>query len=77
MQMPGLIVAPLTPFTPDLRLNEPALQRQIDYILRPIQSSKFSMAVTPLVPLRRNRQNRHARLCILAPPILDDHRKAI
>jgi hypothetical protein len=27
--------------------------------------------------LRRNRQNRHARLFILAPPTLDDHREAI
>lgn len=34
MQTPGLIVAPLTPFTSDLKLNEPALQRQIDYVVR-------------------------------------------
>lgn len=34
MQKPGLIVAPLTPFTSDLKLNEAALQRQIDYIVR-------------------------------------------
>jgi hypothetical protein len=27
--------------------------------------------------LRRNRQNRHARLFVLAPPTLDDHRKTI
>ncbi len=33
MQTPGLIVAPLTPFMPDLQVNEPALQRQIDYII--------------------------------------------
>lgn len=33
MQTPGLIVAPLTPFTPDLQVNEPALRRQIDYII--------------------------------------------
>jgi 4-hydroxy-tetrahydrodipicolinate synthase len=30
---PGLIVAPLTPFTPDLKVDEPALRRQIDYIV--------------------------------------------
>src|SRR5215467_14218326 len=30
---PGLIVAPLTPFTADLRLDEPALRRQIDYVV--------------------------------------------
>ena len=33
MQKPGLIVAPLTPFTHDLKLDEPALLRQIDYIV--------------------------------------------
>src|SRR5439155_18685307 len=30
---PGLIVAPLTPFTADLKLDEPALRRQIDYVV--------------------------------------------
>jgi 4-hydroxy-tetrahydrodipicolinate synthase len=30
---PGLIVAPLTPFTPDLAVDEAALARQIDYIV--------------------------------------------
>ncbi len=34
MQKPGLIVAPLTPFTSDLKLDESALQHQIDYIVR-------------------------------------------
>ena len=34
MQTPGLIVAPLTPFTSDLKLNETALQRQIDYVVK-------------------------------------------
>src|ERR1700691_6178052 len=34
MAQPGLIVAPLTPFTPDLKLDEPALRRQIDYVVR-------------------------------------------
>lgn len=33
-QKPGLIVAPLTPFTADLKVDEPALQRQIDYVVR-------------------------------------------
>ena len=36
MQTPGLIVAPLTPFMSDLTLNEAALQRQIDYIVRDV-----------------------------------------
>jgi 4-hydroxy-tetrahydrodipicolinate synthase len=31
---PGLIVAPLTPFTSALEVDEPALERQIDYIVR-------------------------------------------
>jgi 4-hydroxy-tetrahydrodipicolinate synthase len=33
MKTPGLIVAPLTPFTVDLAVDEPALQRQIDYVV--------------------------------------------
>ena len=32
-QTPGLIVAPLTPFTSDLKVDEPALRRQIDYVV--------------------------------------------
>src|SRR5262245_52551546 len=34
MVTPGLIVAPLTPFTADLKVDEGALQRQIDYVVR-------------------------------------------
>ena len=30
---PGLIVAPLTPFGPDLKVDETALRRQIDYVV--------------------------------------------
>src|SRR5262244_973470 len=33
MAEPGLIVAPLTPFTADLAVDEPALRRQIDYVV--------------------------------------------
>jgi 4-hydroxy-tetrahydrodipicolinate synthase len=33
MTTPGLIVAPLTPFTADLRVDEGALRRQIDYVV--------------------------------------------
>ena len=33
MQTPGLIVAPLTPFTADLEVDRPALRRQIDYVV--------------------------------------------
>ena len=33
MPRPGLIVAPLTPFTANLALDEPALRRQIDYVV--------------------------------------------
>ena len=32
-KQPGLIVAPLTPFTADLTVDEAALKRQIDYIV--------------------------------------------
>ena len=34
MHEPGLIVAPLTPFTADLAVDEPALRRQIDYVVK-------------------------------------------
>jgi len=34
VQTPGLIVAPLTPFTSDLKVDEPGLQRQIDYVVK-------------------------------------------
>lgn len=34
MRHPGLIVAPLTPFTADLKVDETALRRQIDYVVR-------------------------------------------
>jgi 4-hydroxy-tetrahydrodipicolinate synthase len=33
MNTPGLIVAPLTPFTKDLTIDQAALRRQIDYIV--------------------------------------------
>jgi 4-hydroxy-tetrahydrodipicolinate synthase len=33
MDRPGLIVAPLTPFTADLKVDEGALRRQIDYVV--------------------------------------------
>jgi 4-hydroxy-tetrahydrodipicolinate synthase len=33
MDRPGLIVAPLTPFTADLEVDEGALRRQIDYVI--------------------------------------------
>src|SRR5438270_9273402 len=33
MDRPGLIVAPLTPFTADLKVDEPSLRRQIDYVV--------------------------------------------
>jgi 4-hydroxy-tetrahydrodipicolinate synthase len=33
MEKPGLIVAPLTPFTSDLDVDEAALRRQIDYVI--------------------------------------------
>ena len=33
MDTPGLIVAPLTPFSADLRVDERALSRQIDYVV--------------------------------------------
>src|SRR5919198_1557067 len=34
MEKPGLIVAPLPPFTADLDVDTPALRREIDYVVR-------------------------------------------
>jgi 4-hydroxy-tetrahydrodipicolinate synthase len=34
VEKPALIVAPLTPFTADLDVDEPALRREIDYVVR-------------------------------------------
>jgi 4-hydroxy-tetrahydrodipicolinate synthase len=34
MAVPGLIVAPLTPFTAELEVDEAALRREIDYVVR-------------------------------------------
>src|SRR6202163_2071550 len=34
MSVPGLIIAPLTPFTADLEVDEAALRREIDYVVR-------------------------------------------
>jgi 4-hydroxy-tetrahydrodipicolinate synthase len=34
MELPGMIVAPLTPFTAALGVDEPALNRQIDYVVK-------------------------------------------
>jgi 4-hydroxy-tetrahydrodipicolinate synthase len=33
MDRPGLIVAPLTPFTADLKVDDKALRRQLDYVI--------------------------------------------
>jgi 4-hydroxy-tetrahydrodipicolinate synthase len=33
IKTPGLIVAPLTPFTADLKVDDAAMQRQIDYVV--------------------------------------------
>src|SRR5712691_3191292 len=33
MDQPGLIVAPLTPFTSNLKVDDVALRRQIDYVV--------------------------------------------
>lgn len=42
MELPGLIVAPLTPFTAALEVDVPALQREIDYI---VQDCRATMVV--------------------------------
>lgn len=42
MPMPELVVAPLTPFTEELRIDEPALARELDYI---VDECKATMVV--------------------------------
>lgn len=44
MPEPGLIVAPLTPFTADLTVDEPALARQIDYIIKDCRATMIVAA---------------------------------
>jgi 4-hydroxy-tetrahydrodipicolinate synthase len=44
MPEPGLIVAPLTPFTADLAVDEPALARQIDYIVNDCRATMIVAA---------------------------------
>jgi len=44
MPEPGLIVAPLTPFTADLAVDEPALARQIDYIVKDCRATMIVAA---------------------------------
>ena len=39
MDLPGLIVAPLTPFTADLEVDERSLRRQIDYVVEDCRAS--------------------------------------
>src|SRR5215467_753056 len=43
-QTPGLIVAPLTPFTSDLEVDEPALARQIDYVIKDCRATMIVAA---------------------------------
>ena len=38
-QQPGLLVAPLTPFTPDLQVDNEALRREIDYVVEDCNAS--------------------------------------
>ena len=42
MELPGLIVAPLTPFTAALEVDVPALRREIDYV---VQDCRATMVV--------------------------------
>ena len=44
MPVPGLIVAPLTPFTADLKVDEPALARQIDYVIKDCRATMIVAA---------------------------------
>jgi 4-hydroxy-tetrahydrodipicolinate synthase len=44
VQTPGLIVAPLTPFTADLKVDDAGLARQIDYIIKDCRATMVAAA---------------------------------
>ncbi len=44
MEIPGLLVPPLTPFTPDLRVDDSALEREIDYVVETCKASAIEAA---------------------------------
>src|SRR6201998_4231365 len=44
VEKPGLIVAPLTPFTADLDVDESALRREIDYVVRDCRATMIVAA---------------------------------
>jgi 4-hydroxy-tetrahydrodipicolinate synthase len=44
MDSPGLIVAPLTPFTADLKVDEGAMRRQIDYVVEDCRATMMVAA---------------------------------
>jgi len=44
MKLPGLVVPPLTPFTPDLAVDEKRLRREIDYIVDDCGATMVSAA---------------------------------
>ena len=53
MESPGLIVAPLTPFSADLAVNEPALKRQIDYVVNDCRATmEVAAGVETQIPTR-------------------------
>ncbi|MBI3045084.1 MAG: dihydrodipicolinate synthase family protein [Betaproteobacteria bacterium] len=44
MEQPGLIVAPLTPFTSDLKIDVTAMRRQIDYVVEDCRATMIVAA---------------------------------
>ena len=44
VKTPGLLVAPLTPFTPELKIDEAGLQLQIDYIIEDCRATMIVAA---------------------------------
>jgi 4-hydroxy-tetrahydrodipicolinate synthase len=70
MEKPGLIVAPLTPFTRDLKLDEDALEREIDYCIETCGATMIVAAgveaqeYTYLSPDDRKSLIRHTIECV-------------
>jgi hypothetical protein len=59
---PWLIVAPLTPFTAELKVDEQALRRQIDYVVRDCAATMM-VAAGGMHSGNDRRTNKTRRLC--------------
>jgi hypothetical protein len=66
MQLPGLIVPPLTPFTADLDIDEQALERQIHYIVNACSPEMIVAAGVEAQEYQFRRQDRHVVVNVMS-----------